>query len=87
MDILQEIDLCKKKYKDTSLDRGLIFSKKQAINPFLADNPILYPRKHRKTKVFWCFQVGKKWEHWPEMGLYEPKRSRQIRVQRYITSM
>ena len=23
---------------------------------------------NRKEKVFWCFQGGTKWEHWPEIG-------------------
>ena len=23
---------------------------------------------NRKEKVFWCFQGGIKWEHWPEIG-------------------
>ena len=26
------------------------------------------PEYTRKQKVFWCFQGGIKWEHWPEMG-------------------
>ena len=38
------------------------------VNPFLANDPILYAPENRKTFVFWCFQGRIKWEHWPKMG-------------------
>ena len=39
-----------------------------SFTPFLANVPILYLLKTKKTIDFLVFSGGIKWEHWPEMG-------------------
>ena len=40
------------------MDQGKLIRKAvlKKINPFLVNNPILYPQKKSENKFFWCFQ-------------------------------